>query len=74
MKSPKTVGIQYAALPYRRIGRRVDVLLITSRDTKRWVPREVISRIQTCPASMRNGRAAYWMPTVRAAFMGTAAR
>ena len=37
MKSPKTVGIQYAALPYRRIGRRVDVLLITSRDTKRWV-------------------------------------
>jgi len=37
MKSAKAVGIQYAALPYRRVGRRVEVLLITSRETKRWV-------------------------------------
>ena len=28
---------QIAALPYRRHGKGVDVLLITSRETKRWV-------------------------------------
>jgi 8-oxo-dGTP pyrophosphatase MutT (NUDIX family) len=37
MKPPKTIGIQYAALPYRLVGRRVEVLLITSRETRRWV-------------------------------------
>src|SRR5579871_3315242 len=37
--------------------------------TQRWVPREVISRIQTCPARMRNGSAAYWMPTILPWFM-----
>ena len=37
MKRPKTVGIQYAALPYRLVGRRVEILLITSRETRRWV-------------------------------------
>ena len=35
---PKTeVGIQYAVLPYRIVGRRLEVLLITSRETRRWV-------------------------------------
>jgi 8-oxo-dGTP pyrophosphatase MutT (NUDIX family) len=33
----KAVGIQYAALPYRHSGRRLEVLLITSRETRRWV-------------------------------------
>ncbi len=37
MKRPKTLGIQYAALPYRLVGRRVDIQLITSRETRRWV-------------------------------------
>ena len=37
MKSAKTVGIQYAALPYRLKGRQLRVLLITSRETGRWV-------------------------------------
>ena len=37
MKGPRTTGIQYAALPYRIEGRQVRVLLITSRDTRRWV-------------------------------------
>jgi len=37
MKPLKTVGIQYAALPYRLVGRRVQILLITSRGTGRWV-------------------------------------
>jgi 8-oxo-dGTP pyrophosphatase MutT (NUDIX family) len=37
MKRPKTLGIQYAALPYRLVGRRVEILLITSRETRRWV-------------------------------------
>jgi len=37
MKPFKTVGIQYAALPYRLVGRQVQVLLITSRGTGRWV-------------------------------------
>lgn len=40
MKSAKVaraVGIQYAALPYRMEGRQVRVLLITSRETHRWV-------------------------------------
>jgi 8-oxo-dGTP pyrophosphatase MutT (NUDIX family) len=36
-KAAKAVGIQYAALPYRIVGRRVDILLITSRQTRRWV-------------------------------------
>ncbi|WP_249138260.1 NUDIX hydrolase [Phenylobacterium montanum] len=37
MKPFKVTGIQYAALPYRLEGRRVEVMLITSRDTGRWV-------------------------------------
>lgn len=37
MKSAKTVGIQYAALPFRIEARQVQVLLITSRTTRRWV-------------------------------------
>ena len=37
MKAVKGVGIQYAALPFRIEGRQVQVLLITSRATRRWV-------------------------------------
>jgi 8-oxo-dGTP pyrophosphatase MutT (NUDIX family) len=37
MKRPKTTGIQYAALPFRTRGRRLEILLITSRETRRWV-------------------------------------
>ena len=37
MKPFKVTGIQYAALPYRFEGRRLSVLLITSRGTRRWV-------------------------------------
>jgi 8-oxo-dGTP pyrophosphatase MutT (NUDIX family) len=35
--SVKLAGVQYAALPYRIHGRRVQVMLITSRGTGRWV-------------------------------------
>ena len=35
--SRKTSGIQYAALPYRVAGGRVEFLLITSRRTQRWI-------------------------------------
>jgi len=37
MKPAKAVGIQYAALPFQIEGPQVRILLITSRDTKRWV-------------------------------------
>ena len=37
MNKAKAVGIQYAALPYRHHGRRLEILLITSRETRRWV-------------------------------------
>lgn len=37
MKPFKTVGIQYAALPYRLEGGRAEVMLITSRRTRRWI-------------------------------------
>jgi ADP-ribose pyrophosphatase YjhB (NUDIX family) len=37
MKAAKTVGIQYAALPFRIEAGQVQVLLITSRTTRRWV-------------------------------------
>jgi 8-oxo-dGTP pyrophosphatase MutT (NUDIX family) len=37
MSPAKAVGIQYAALPYRIEGRQLQVLLITSRGTGRWV-------------------------------------
>ena len=37
MNAAKIVGIQYAALPYRVDGRRVRILLITSRGSRRWV-------------------------------------
>ena len=35
--SAQTHQIQYAALPFRRRGEVIEVLLITSRDTGRWV-------------------------------------
>lgn len=37
MRPSKLAGIQYAALPYRIEGRQVQILLITSRGTRRWV-------------------------------------
>jgi 8-oxo-dGTP pyrophosphatase MutT (NUDIX family) len=37
MNAAKTVGIQYAALPFRIEKRQVQILLITSRTTRRWV-------------------------------------
>ena len=37
MKAAKATGIQYAALPYRIEGGQVRILLITSRETRRWV-------------------------------------
>jgi 8-oxo-dGTP pyrophosphatase MutT (NUDIX family) len=37
VKPAKAVGIQYAALPWRQAGRRIEVLLVTSRETRRWV-------------------------------------
>jgi 8-oxo-dGTP pyrophosphatase MutT (NUDIX family) len=37
MKPIKIVGIQYAALPFRIERRQVQILLITSRSSKRWV-------------------------------------
>ena len=37
MKAAKATGIQYAALPYRIDGGQVRILLITSRETRRWV-------------------------------------
>ena len=37
MKPAKAVGIQYAALPWRQVGRRIEILLVTSRQTRRWV-------------------------------------
>ena len=33
----KLTGIQYAALPYRLRGRQLQVMLITSRRTRRWI-------------------------------------
>jgi 8-oxo-dGTP pyrophosphatase MutT (NUDIX family) len=33
----KTTGVQYAALPYRMNGEALEVLLITSRRTRRWI-------------------------------------
>jgi len=37
VKSFKLTGIQYAALPYRLHGRQVQIMLITSRRSLRWV-------------------------------------
>jgi 8-oxo-dGTP pyrophosphatase MutT (NUDIX family) len=37
VKPVKAVGIQYAALPWRQAGRRIEILLVTSRETRRWV-------------------------------------
>jgi ADP-ribose pyrophosphatase YjhB (NUDIX family) len=37
MKRARLVGIQYAALPYRLTGRRLSILLISSRRTRRWI-------------------------------------
>ena len=33
----KTTGIQYAALPYRVSGGTIEILLVTSRRTRRWI-------------------------------------
>jgi 8-oxo-dGTP pyrophosphatase MutT (NUDIX family) len=33
----RTTGIQYAALPYRVSGETLEILLITSRRTRRWI-------------------------------------
>jgi 8-oxo-dGTP pyrophosphatase MutT (NUDIX family) len=33
----KRTGVQYAALPYRVLENRVEILLITSRRTRRWI-------------------------------------
>ena len=37
MKPFKVTGIQYAALPFRIERRRLQILLITSRQTRRWI-------------------------------------
>jgi 8-oxo-dGTP pyrophosphatase MutT (NUDIX family) len=37
VKPVKAVGIQYAALPWRQAGWRIEILLVTSRETHRWV-------------------------------------
>ena len=37
VKRARTVGIQYAALPYRLRGGRLWILLISSRRTRRWI-------------------------------------
>ena len=37
MKQVKIVGIQYAALPYRLRGRQLQIMLIASRRTRRWI-------------------------------------
>ena len=33
----RKTGIQYAALPYRMVGSRLEILLVTSRRTRRWI-------------------------------------
>jgi 8-oxo-dGTP pyrophosphatase MutT (NUDIX family) len=35
--SRKTTGVQYAALPWRLLGNTLQILLITSRRTRRWI-------------------------------------
>jgi 8-oxo-dGTP pyrophosphatase MutT (NUDIX family) len=37
MKAERRKGVQYAALPYRIVGPELWILLITSRETGRWV-------------------------------------
>ena len=37
MKSDRSGSVQYAALPWRRANRGVEVMLLTSRETRRWV-------------------------------------
>ncbi|MGA7712769.1 MAG: NUDIX hydrolase [Rhizomicrobium sp.] len=37
MATKKTTGIQYAALPYRVSGETIEILLITSLTTHRWI-------------------------------------
>jgi 8-oxo-dGTP pyrophosphatase MutT (NUDIX family) len=37
VKPFKLTGIQYAALPYRLHGRQIQIMLITSRRTRRWI-------------------------------------
>ena len=37
MKPLKLTGIQYAALPYRLHRRQIQIMLITSRRTRRWI-------------------------------------
>ena len=33
----RKTGIQYAALPYRLVGAKLEILLVTSRRTRRWI-------------------------------------
>lgn len=37
VKVKRKTGTQYAALPYRVIGERLEILLVTSRRTRRWI-------------------------------------
>ena len=37
VKSDRSAGIQYAALPWRRVGATLEIMLVTSRETRRWV-------------------------------------
>ena len=37
MSSTASPSIQYAALPWRRAGGAIEILLITSRNTRRWI-------------------------------------
>ena len=33
----RKTGVQYAALPYRLLGSKLEILLVTSRRTRRWI-------------------------------------
>lgn len=37
MKSDRSASVQYAALPFRRAAGSLEVMLVTSRETRRWV-------------------------------------
>src|SRR6476620_3216589 len=57
----KAGGIQYAALPYRVAGGRVQVLLVTSRRTRRWIVPQgwpVESMTASASAALTPGEAA----------------
>ena len=59
MSKGKASHIQYAALPYRwRANVGIEVMLITSRDTGRWVIPEGLAGGGTCSAGLRGARGA----------------